>query len=197
MGDGGYLLAASFRHGHSKESMMAGEQEELISECRRQEESCLYTGASLMEWQKHATWMRAVFLVLPVILGGFGGAQILTEVWGKVGNAFAALSALCAGFFPAIYTALDMDMRVQEIARSANEFTNLRDRFRQAANIRSQAPIDEFKAHFETLMDRMDAARLSAPPAPEWCFKRSQKKIGKGDYNWDSASIKPKARANA
>ena len=81
-------------------------------------------------------------------------------------------------------------MRVVELSRAASEFTNLRDRFRQAANIGSQAPFDEFKAQFELLMDRMDAARTAAPPSPEWCFKRAQEKIKKGDYDWDSAPKK-------
>ena len=163
---------------------------EIASECKRQEESCLYTGASLMEWQKYAAFLRALFLIAPIILGGVGGAQIFGDLWGTYGKAFGVFCALAAGFFPAIYVALNMDMRVVELTRAANEFTNLRDRFRQAANISALSEADDFRAQFELLMDRMDAIRASSPPAPEWCFKRAQAKIKKGDYSWDSV---PKA----
>ena len=159
----------------------------LVYECRRQEESCLYTSASLLEWQKYASLLKAMFLIIPIVLGGIGGAQVFGDLWGNVGKGVAVSCALVAGFFPTIYVALNMDMRVVELSRSASEFTNLRDRFRQAANIGSQSPLDEFKAQFELLMDRMDAARSAAPPSPEWCFRKAQKKIGHGDYTWDSA----------
>ena len=33
-------------------------------------------------------------------------------------------------------------------------------------------------------MDRKDAVRANAPTAPEWCFKKAQKKINKGDYTF-------------
>jgi hypothetical protein len=34
-------------------------------------------------------------------------------------------------------------------------------------------------------MDRMDAARAAAPPVPEWCFRKAQQKITRGDYEFD------------
>jgi hypothetical protein len=157
---------------------------ELVKECLRQAESCAYTGANLYVWQKRASLWRAAFLVAPIIAAGFSTSQLFTEVFVPYGQILAAFSGLLAGFFPAIFIALNMDMRVAEIARSAGEFTNLRDRFRQAANISRHAPFDEFKAEFEALMDRMDAIRSSAPPAPDWCFKETQKKMNKGDYTF-------------
>ncbi len=75
-------------------------------------------------------------------------------------------------------------MRVLEIGNAAAEFTNLRDRFRQAALVNSHSSTDEFSAMFEQLMDRMDAARTSSPPVPEWCFKAAKKKIDKGHYEF-------------
>jgi hypothetical protein len=80
--------------------------------------------------------------------------------------------------------------------RAAAEFTNLRDRFRQAANIGRHSPFDEFKAEFEALMDRMDAIRSSAPPEPDWCFREAQENINKGDYTFGvdkKRNIKSKA----
>ncbi len=157
---------------------------ELVKECLRQAESCQYTGANLYIWQKHASRWRAVFLVAPIIAAGFATSQLFSETLGPVGKVLGAFFGLLAGFFPAIFIALNMDMRVTEIARAAAEFTNLRDRFRQAANISRHSPFDEFKAEFEALMDRMDAIRTSAPPAPDWCFAQAQKKIDKGDYTF-------------
>lgn len=96
----------------------------------------------------------------------------------------AAGFALLAGFFPTIYKALGMDMRVREIGSSATEFTNLRDRFRQMAAVHTQTSFEEFHPAFEQLMDRMDAARSSSPTLPEWCFKEARKKLGSGDYDF-------------
>lgn len=158
----------------------------LIRECERQAESCLYTSAALYIWQKHAARWRAVFLVAPIILGGVAGSQILIDYGGNWGKFGGALCGVLAGFFPAIFVSLNMDMRVAEIARSAGEFTSLKDRFRQAATVRAEAPFDEFQAAFEGLMDRMDAVRMAAPPSPEWCFRQAQKKISKGDYTFSA-----------
>jgi hypothetical protein len=155
---------------------------ELVKECAREAESCAYTGANLYEWQKRASRWRAAFLVVPIIAAGFSTSQLFLDNLGTYGKLLAAFAGLLAGFFPAIFIALNMDMRVIEIARSAAEFTNLRDRFRQAANVTRYSPYDEFKTEFEVLMDRMDAIRTSAPPAPDWCFKETQKKMDKGDY---------------
>jgi hypothetical protein len=158
----------------------------LIKECERQEESCRYTSAELYIWQKYARFLRNFFVVAPIVLGGLASSQVLagTEVlWARI---TASMLSLLAGFFPAIYVALGMDMRVAEIGQAAAEFTNLRDRFRQAAKITSHSPFEEFHASFEQLMDRMDSARASAPPMPEWCFRRAQNKIKKGDYDFNT-----------
>ena len=82
-------------------------------------------------WHKASRGWRSCFLVAPIIIGGAASSQVLTKFGAEWGAVAAALLALLAGFFPSIYVALDMDMRHAEIARAANEFTNLRDRFRQ------------------------------------------------------------------
>lgn len=156
----------------------------VAEECRRQSESCAYSAAALYIWMKAARAWRAVFLVAPIVFGGVAGSQIVGLLAGKQGQLIALISGLLAGFFPAIYVALNMDMRVQEIGRAASEFTSLRDRFRQAANITVFTSASEFQTAFEGLMDRMDAVRASAPPAPEWCFRRARRKIARGDYRF-------------
>jgi hypothetical protein len=156
----------------------------LIDECRRQEESCKYTAASLYIWQKHARIWKVAFIVAPIILGSIAGSQILGILDDDTGKFVALFCGLLAGFFPAIYSGLEMGMQVQEIGRAAAEFTSLRDRFRQLANVASQTNFAEFNAAFEVMMDRKDSVRGNAPSAPEWCFRRAQKKIDKGDYSF-------------
>ena len=131
--------------------------------------------------------VASFFLIAPIVVGGVASSQILTSFgakWG--GDVIAAFLSLLAGFFPSIYVALDMDMRHAEIARAANEFTNLRDRFRQAGRIKSHGGYEEFQAEFEVLMDRMDAARAAAPPTPRWCFEKARNEIKKGHYDFDA-----------
>jgi hypothetical protein len=155
----------------------------LVKECLRQYEACRHTAAALYIWQKYARFWRATFLILPIILGGFAGSQVLGQSAGEPGKIAAAFCSVLAGFFPAIFKALNLDMHVTSIGQSATEFTNLRDRFRQAAHVKSLEPFETFQAEFEGLMDRMDAVRMAAPPAPEWCFLHARKKISKGDYD--------------
>ncbi|ATF16990.1 SLATT domain-containing protein [Phaeobacter gallaeciensis] len=158
---------------------------ELTKECKRQEESCAYTAAGLYIWQKRSRFWKSLFIVAPIILGGIATSQILTDLQHAWAPLIAASLALLAGFFPALYEALGMNLRVSEIGASAAEFTNLRDRFRQMATVHSHSDYEEFRSAFEQLMDRMDAARTSSKPLPEWCFKEARKKIEAGDYSFE------------
>jgi hypothetical protein len=51
----------------------------LIDECKRQEESCLYTSTTLFEWLKALRKWRIVFVVGPVVLGGLATWPLLKE----------------------------------------------------------------------------------------------------------------------
>lgn len=157
----------------------------LVEECERQAENCEYSSASLYIWHKRAATWNKVFIVAPIILGGVASSQIVTQFGDEWGIILAAILALLAGFFPAIFEALDLNLKLSSILKSANEFTNLRDRFRQAAKIKSHAPSDEFQTAFEALMDRMDAARTASPPVPEWCFLKAREKIHSAHYKHD------------
>src|ERR1051325_10500962 len=120
-------MAEDIRDRHPERRLSDPRVAELIAECNRQEESCRYTGVALYIWHKAARGWRSAFLVPPIIVGGFASSQILTNFLPQGGDFAAAFLSLLAGFFPSIYVALDMDMRHAEIARSATEFTNLRD----------------------------------------------------------------------
>lgn len=177
-------MAEDIRHRHTEGGMSV--KNELIAECRRQQESCSFTSAALHIWLKQARVWRALFLVAPILLGGAASALIYVDGSTESGKVVAALFGLAAGFFPAIHLALKLDMGLYDIGRAATEFTNLRDRFRLAANVVSQGPEDEFTLHVEGLMDRMDSIRNSAPSIPEHCFQEAQKKMNSGDFAFDS-----------
>lgn len=162
--------------------MMDERVTEIVKECSRQEESCLYTSAGLYIWQKRSQLWKNVFIIAPIVLGGIASSQLVTDAPFTWKTYAAAGLALLAGFFPAIYESLGMDMRVREIGTAATEFTNLRDRFRQFAAIRAKSSFEEVFPAFEQLMDRLDAARSNSPPLPEWCFEAARRKIEKGDY---------------
>jgi hypothetical protein len=98
---------------------------------------------------------------------------------------FTAICAFLAGLLPAIYAALKLDDHLDESKHLAGEFKNLQDRFRQAALVSSRKPFAEFEADVKPLIDRLEQARATSLTAPEWCFKRAQKKIKKGDYDFD------------
>jgi hypothetical protein len=158
--------------------------QEIVNECKRQAESCLYTSTSLYSWHKEVRVWRVVFIVLPIIAGSLASAKILLK------NAdydwVTAVAALLAGLFPAIFKALDLDVSLKNIADSAGRFKVLQDRFRQASLIGASSSTSDLDEEFKSLMDRMDDARLACPSIPERHFRRAQKKIKKGDYSFDS-----------
>lgn len=107
------------------------------------------------------------------------GADSYSAKW------FAAVCAFLAGLLPSIYSALKLDDRLAEAARLAAEFKNLQDRFRQAALVSSLKKCGDFETDFSALMQRLEEARRPSLTPPEWFFKRAQKKIKTGDYDFD------------
>lgn len=91
-----------------------------IDECKRQEESCLYTSTSLFEWAKSLRAWKTFFVVTPIVLGGLATWPLLAHhdeyKW------FTGVCALLAGFSPALYKALDFDVNLKVIAQHAHEF---------------------------------------------------------------------------
>lgn len=162
---------------------MTDEQtQKTIAECKRQEESCLYTSTSLFEWLKSLRAWKVFFVVTPIILGGLATWPLLAHhdeyKW------FSGVCALLAGFSPALYKALDFDVNLKAITQHAHEFKILQDRFRQAWRISALGPFADFKKEFDGLMMRMDAARAASLTPPERFFKKAQAKIGAGHYDF-------------
>jgi len=159
--------------------MMSSVKEQLIKECKRQEESCLYTSTTLYIWLKRARRYNRAFITLPIIFGGISTMSVLQDesnVW------VTAIFALLAGILPAVYEALDFKVNVDEISCHAAEFKNLQDRFRQAAEIESLKEETSFSDHVEMLLQRLEIARGRSITPPEWCFEEARKKIKAGHY---------------
>ena len=158
----------------------------LIAECRRQEESCLYTSTMLYIWLRWSRRIRRIFVVLPIVLGGLATWSVLDHPEDKTLTGIAATFALLAGLFPAIYEALKLDTHIDELKRQAAQFKNLQGRFRQAATVTALGPFEDFQSTFDLLIDRMDAARTDSITPPEWCYEAARKKIKAGHYLFDS-----------
>lgn len=157
----------------------------LLKECKDQANNCLYSATSLFIWQKRARVWRQFFVIAPIIVGSLASVLLVFQDSGFVVKSIASTLTILAGAFPAIFVALNLDMHVAAIARSATEFTNLRDRFKQAALMHGDSEYQELREVFEGLMDRMDSARENAPAVPEWCFEEARKKIHAGHYSHD------------
>lgn len=123
-------------------------------------------------------------MTAPIVLGALATWSVLDQpevVWLQW---LTATFALLAGLFPAIYEALKLDTRIEDIARQAAVFKNLQDRFRQAAAISSKGLYEKFLASFEALMKQMESARENSITPPERCFKAAREKIRSGHYSF-------------
>lgn len=164
------------------DGVMDERAQNLIDECKRQEESCLYTSATLFEWLRSLRQWKVAFVVAPIILGGLATWPLLAQqpdfAW------VTGTCALLAGIAPAVYKALDFDVSLDAVAKNAHQYKILQDRFRQAWRVTAVGPTDIFENEFRKLMERMDAARSSSLTAPERFFKKAQAKIQSGHYNF-------------
>jgi hypothetical protein len=152
----------------------------IVKECERQEESCLYSSATLFEYAKSLRLWRFVFVVAPIVLGAFASWQLIGQDpdWKWITGS----AALLAGVLPAIYKALDFDVNIESVTKSANAFKALQDRFRQARTIDQAMEPEKLREVLAKLMDGMDTVRAASPVAPERFFKDAQKKIASGAY---------------
>lgn len=157
----------------------------LIKECRDLSRNALYTSTALFIWLRYLRWVRVAFLAVPLVLGSLASWKLLTDV-DAVGVRFGlAVAAFVAGVLPSIFSALKLDDHLKHCSRLAAEFKNLQDRFRQAADVYGTKPLVEFEAEFRKLMKRLEAARRPSYTAPEWIFRKAQKKVRSGDYGPD------------
>lgn len=164
--------------------MTATEATELIKECRRQEESCLYTSTTLYHWLRSIRIWRSIFIAAPIILGSVGSWALLKGVQSPPVVWFTAACSLLAGMFPAIFKALELDGRVADVSHQAALFKNLQDRFRQAANLGASKSVVDAQREFDALMKQLEAARTASTTPPERFFRSAQRKVKAGHYDF-------------
>jgi len=154
----------------------------LVNECKRQEESCLYTSTSLFEWLKALRSWRRVLITTPIILSAIATSAIIKQYshyeW------IAGVSALLAGILPAVLKALELDRDLIAIARQAGQFKVLQDRFRQLWRVGALGDSEGFKRDFKANMKEMDDLRLASSAVPDRFFAKAQQKIGEGHYDF-------------
>lgn len=153
----------------------------ILDECRRQEENCAYTALSFTIWLRNLRARRTASLVLPVIFGALATWQIVTQNVPALG----AVCTLLATVIPLVYRASRTDGSIERFTQLAGEFTNLRDRFRQAATISVHRDAAEFERDLQPLMERLEKARAATETPPEWCFRQAREKIKAGHYHHD------------
>lgn len=183
-------MAEDLRHQDSGRAVTEARTRELVAECKRQEESCLYTSTALFEWLKSLRFWRGFFVVAPVVLSGIASAALLKQAgleWA------ASICAILAGIATAVYKALGLDVSLNVVSKHAHEFKILQDRFRQAWRVTAHGSFDELKKDFDKLMGRMDAAREASLTPPERFFQRARKKIEGGDYSFAADAAQAKA----
>lgn len=164
---------------------MGAKAKDLVTECKRQVENCLYSSTAFFIWLRLLRYLRLAFIVVPLVLGSLASWNMLTRSDLQSVKVLVSLFAFFAGLLPTIYAALKFDDRLEEVKRAAAEFKNLQDRFRQVAVISSKKSFAEFEADFKAVMDRMETARHPSLTTPEVIFKWAQKKVKSGDYDFD------------
>jgi hypothetical protein len=153
----------------------------LIDECQRQYENCNYTAVSFIIWLKVLRSIRTVLVVAPIAFGALATWKLLADnsAWA------AAVFTLLTTAIPPAYRASRLDASIDDYTQLAGEFTNLRDRFRQAAWISSHKAFADFEADAKPLIARLEKARSRALTPPNWCFKRAQRTIKADNYTHD------------
>jgi hypothetical protein len=162
--------------------------ENLIDECKRQEESCLYTSTALFEWLKHLRYWKVFFIVAPIMFAAL--ATALPNIASRTGW-LTVICTMLAGIATAVYKALRLDVSLDLIAKSANQYKALQDRFRQARTLFALGDYDKFNKEFLDRMQQMDAVRAITIPPPESFFDKAQAKIKGGDYDFTADLQKP------
>jgi hypothetical protein len=156
-------------------------QQALIAECERQRETCEYTATTFTIWLRCLKTLKTIFVVAPVVFGALATWKIVEEgapVW-------ASVFTILATAIPPAYRALGIDKAIDDYTRMSAEFTNLRDRFRQAASIESLKSVVEFDKVTKSLFDRLDKAREKSLTPPNWLFNAARRKVKAGDYRHD------------
>jgi len=159
---------------------MALPPKELLEECQRKEESCLYTSTSLYIWLRSLRFYRKAFVAVPIIIAALAvfGAQ---SAWNAV---LVAVLTLAASLFPALENALRLDVSVSEVARQASGFKRMQDRFRVIGNVLIPHDVEEAYLELKKAMGELEEIRALSTTAPDRFYEAARKKIAAGHYSF-------------
>lgn len=166
--------------------MMDDKNKALAQECKRLSESCQYTSASIYMWLRYLRWIKAIFTAVPLILGSLSSWQLLTSSDIEAVRNLIAIFAFLAGLLPSIYAALKFDERLGQYVSASGNYKNLEHKFRKLALVDSNKEYEDFEEEFDRAMQDYEQQNALSLTVPEWCFKRAQRKVQSGDYDFDS-----------
>lgn len=159
---------------------MTDRTQALKDECGRQAETCSYTATSFIIWLRWLRWARTFCLVAPAVFGALATWKMLDQ-----SSIVAAVFTMLATVIPLIYKASRLDEAIRDYETLSGEFTNIRDRFRQASELYSQLPVEDFLAHVTPLLARLEKARARSLAPPQWTFEQARKLIKSDRYKHD------------
>ena len=159
---------------------------ELVDECIILSSGCSYTAVSFTIWLRWLRGIRVVCEVAPVVFGALATWKIVAQ-----GSPIsAAVFTLLATTIPPAFRASKTDRAIEDYAALAGEFTNLRDRFRQAANVSSKKGWSAFEGDVKPLLARLEKARQRTLTPPDLFFLLSRRKHKQGHYEHDLEEAK-------
>lgn len=181
-------MAENLRHDDPDDDRLRTARVELVSECAREGENCLYTSTSFYIWLRCLRWIRGALWVGAAVASAVAASHILrgdpsNRIW-------MAAAALAGVVLPGVGRALRLDSAIRDYAAAAAAFKNLQGEFRRAEKIWSQKPFPEFEGEARKLFRAMNEARKPSLTPPEFCFWLARRKIKKGHYRSDEDETK-------
>jgi len=161
---------------------MNDNKNQIIEECKREEENCLYTSTTFFLWLSSMRKGKSLFIATPLLLGGIASIEILSNSESDIVKYIIALAAFFGGVIPSIFSALKIDSKINIIDGIGSKYKILQGKFRRIRNINSND--SDFEQKFNTIIDELEILKSSSLTAPERFFKKAQSKITKGDYNY-------------
>jgi hypothetical protein len=175
-------VAEDLRHDDTADGLRTAHAA-LIAECEREEESCLYTSTSFYIWLRTLKAIRAACWVAGAI-GSIVSANSILRGQQRYPIILAGF-AIAGVLMPGLIKAVQLDTTIRDYAAAAASFKNLQGEFRRLATVWSNKPFPEFETEARRAIKAMNDARKPSLTPPEWCFRRAQRKIKRGDYEGD------------
>jgi len=161
---------------------MDDKTKEIIEECVREEENCLYTSTTFYLWLSFLRKLKNYFIAIPLLLGGIASIEILKQSSEDYIKYIIAFLAFIAGVMPSIFSALKIDSKIETLDKTASKYKIMQGKFRRLKNIKSRN--NSFEDDFNNTISELEELKANSLTAPEKYFKKAQEKIKKGDYEF-------------